>query len=262
MKLSLRRKKTCRRKGEGVNWPVLGKVGTPAWGRELRPPPQKKKWPAEMCVNIRSQWFKAPVGIKGPAGAREGTKSSAGDVRVTLGPVRSVVHGSWHGPCKANQNTPCLRCPSGRRQRPCSQISPRCCLTLLRAKLRTPAFSSFAFSSRAAPTVPEASDCPNVDVPQIGISFPDVCPRVSTQTSPWHLELKPDCMNQSFTQRNPLQPAPLLPVLLRLWPSPADWPADNSQIRVPEHARGCSSGGRKSFLGGATLPAVIMPSVL
>lgn len=100
------------------------------------------------------------------------------------------------------------------------------------------------------------------DVPQIGISFPDACPRVSTQTSPWHLELKPDCMNQSFTQRVPLQPVPLLPVLLRLWPSPADWPADSSQTRVPEHARGCSSGGRKSFLGGATGPAVIMPSVL
>lgn len=110
--------------------------------------------------------------------------------------------------------------------------------------------------------MPKASDCPNVDVPQIGISFPDVCPHVSTQTSPWHLELKPDCTNQSFTQRNPLQPIPLLPVLLHLWPSPADWPADNSQTQVPEHVRGCSSGGRKSFLGGATLPAVITPSVL
>lgn len=141
MKLSLRGKKTCRRKGEGVNWPVLGKVGTPAWGRELRPPPppppQKKKWSDDRCVSIRSWWFKAPVGIQGPAGAGEGTKSRAGDVRVTLGPVRSVVHGSWRGLCKANENTPCLQYPSGRRQRPCHQMSPRCRLTLLRAKLRT-----------------------------------------------------------------------------------------------------------------------------
>lgn len=41
--------------------------------------------------------IQSTVGIQWPAGAREGSKSGAGDVRVTLGPVGSVVHGSWHG---------------------------------------------------------------------------------------------------------------------------------------------------------------------